>query len=206
MIVSMLFNVAGINYNRENVERLGSPSRTFPLDDDTLMHKYDRKVTLYEFYFDNFCAELIPEPDNPEDPNAIAIYCKGFKIGYVPAGKTSDVRLLLDSGSVSRIDLYIRGGREKSVSPDGVAAFDHGYHGEVSIEYEAVSSKIQQSVQKKKRVGRGRLFLPCLFGGWFGLHKFMEGKTGIGVLYLCTLGLFGIGWIIDCIIYAGKKA
>jgi len=44
-------------------------------------------------------------------------------------------------------------------------------------------------------------FVACLLGGWFGLHKFMEKKTGLGILYLCTMGLFTVGWFIDCIIY-----
>lgn len=35
-------------------------------------------------------------------------------------------------------------------------------------------------------------------------HKFYEGKTGLGILYLCTVGLFGIGWIIDIISLAMK--
>lgn len=30
-------------------------------------------------------------------------------------------------------------------------------------------------------------------------HKFYEGKTAMGLLYLFTVGLFGIGWIIDII-------
>lgn len=53
--------------------------------------------------------------------------------------------------------------------------------------------------------GRGRMvnkwvaFLLCLFLGYFGAHKFYEGKVGMGILYLFTLGLFGIGWIIDII-------
>lgn len=47
-------------------------------------------------------------------------------------------------------------------------------------------------------------FLVCLLGGWFGLHKFMEKKTWQGVLYLCTIGLFLIGWFVDCIIYLVK--
>lgn len=35
-------------------------------------------------------------------------------------------------------------------------------------------------------------------------HKFYEGKIGMGILYLCTFGLFGIGWIIDIISLAMK--
>lgn len=35
-------------------------------------------------------------------------------------------------------------------------------------------------------------------------HKFYEGKIGMGVLYLFTGGLFGIGWIIDLISLLGK--
>lgn len=42
-------------------------------------------------------------------------------------------------------------------------------------------------------------FLLCLFLGGFGAHKFYEGKIGMGILYLCTGGLFCIGWIIDLI-------
>lgn len=42
-------------------------------------------------------------------------------------------------------------------------------------------------------------FFLCLFFGCFGAHKFYEGKTGMGILYLCTCGLLCIGWIADCI-------
>jgi TM2 domain-containing membrane protein YozV len=35
------------------------------------------------------------------------------------------------------------------------------------------------------------------FLGLIGGHKFYLGKVGMGILYLFTGGLFGIGWIID---------
>lgn len=49
-------------------------------------------------------------------------------------------------------------------------------------------------------------FFLCLFLGCFGAHKFYVGKSGAGILYLLTMGLFGIGWIADCIfILAGTS-
>ncbi len=47
-------------------------------------------------------------------------------------------------------------------------------------------------------------FCLCLFLGWLGAHKFYEGKAGMGILYLFTCGLFGIGVIIDLIVILTK--
>ena len=44
-------------------------------------------------------------------------------------------------------------------------------------------------------------FVICFLFGYFGIHKFMEKKIGMGILYLFTMGLFGFGWIHDCIKY-----
>lgn len=43
-------------------------------------------------------------------------------------------------------------------------------------------------------------FLLCLFLGCFGVHKFYEGRILLGIVYLCTGGLCGVGVIIDLII------
>lgn len=41
--------------------------------------------------------------------------------------------------------------------------------------------------------------LLCFFFGCLGVHKFYEGKVGMGTLYICTFGLFGIGVLVDFI-------
>ena len=39
--------------------------------------------------------------------------------------------------------------------------------------------------------------LLCIFVGYFGIHYFYVGKPVLGIVYLFTVGLFGIGWFID---------
>ena len=48
--------------------------------------------------------------------------------------------------------------------------------------------------------------LLCIFLGTLGVHRFYEGKIGTGILWLCTLGLFGIGWVVDIVLIVTNKA
>lgn len=59
-----------------------------------------------------------------------------------------------------------------------------------------VNTNIAGGRQKNKWVS----VILCLFLGEFGIHRFYEGKIGTGLLWMFTIGLFGIGWFIDLII------
>lgn len=50
------------------------------------------------------------------------------------------------------------------------------------------------------RSSRTTALLLCIFLGGAGAHRFYVGKVGTGILYLCTLGLCGIGWVVDLIL------
>lgn len=43
------------------------------------------------------------------------------------------------------------------------------------------------------------LALMCFFLGALGVHRFLVGKIGTGILYILTGGLFGIGVLVDFI-------
>ena len=47
-------------------------------------------------------------------------------------------------------------------------------------------------------LGLGYLFWLVL--GPFGAHRFYYDRKGTGALYLCTLGLAGIGWMVDLLL------
>ncbi len=47
-------------------------------------------------------------------------------------------------------------------------------------------------------------FLLCFFFGVLGVHKFYEGRVLLGVVYIFTLGLFGIGVLVDLIVLLFK--
>ena len=48
----------------------------------------------------------------------------------------------------------------------------------------------------------GVAYLAWLFG-MFGAHRFFLGRPLSGLLYLCTFGLLGIGWIVDLFLIPG---
>lgn len=56
----------------------------------------------------------------------------------------------------------------------------------------------------KTHVAGGKLqivaLVLCFFLGGIGIHRFYLGYTGLGVLYIFTAALFGIGWLIDLIL------
>lgn len=63
------------------------------------------------------------------------------------------------------------------------------------IEEIEVSSENDSEIVKTEKC----YILSTVFGGWFGLHKFLSGKRIQGLLYMFTLGLFLVGWIKDII-------
>lgn len=63
---------------------------------------------------------------------------------------------------------------------------------------DASVSQFQYEMEDEVKALKKELFI-CLFLGLFGVHKFYKGHFILGILYLTSLGLLGIGWIIDLI-------
>lgn len=68
---------------------------------------------------------------------------------------------------------------------------------EICSEREVAAAEYEQKTIKVE-------FLLCLILGWIGAHKFYRGKMGGGLLYLITMGMFGLGWFLDSIVLLFK--
>lgn len=61
----------------------------------------------------------------------------------------------------------------------------------------AASASAGPAMGYGRRKNKWVAFFLCLFFGLIGAHKFYEGKIGMGILYIFTGGLFGIGVLVD---------
>ena len=62
---------------------------------------------------------------------------------------------------------------------------------------EDIKSKIAEKKEAFTSALINVIIVVCL--GVFGVHKFLKGKILLGIIYICTYGLFGVGLFIDAI-------
>lgn len=72
------FEIAGMAYRKEAIA--------------SIMKKNRPGYSDFVYRVKEDYVELIPEPDNPYDKNAIAVYMNNVQIGYVPTGLTESIR------------------------------------------------------------------------------------------------------------------
>lgn len=112
-IVTDSFFVAGTSYRHDAIEEMGIENSVYSCSNRELVDEADENERIYEYFFEPVKVELVEEPNNPHDPNAVKVIIDGVHVGYIKAGSCSRVKNLLRSGKVTSIHADIYGGKYK---------------------------------------------------------------------------------------------
>lgn len=129
--------IAGTSFKQNEIKSLGVLNPNYQLNKSQLIKKNLINITVYEYTFNSFYAELIPEPTNEHDPNAIMVMIAGKHVGYIKKGSCAHVKKLINANSIKSITAIMKGGNTKYVS-----CFDLEDRDKSSYEYEASKGDI----------------------------------------------------------------
>lgn len=130
-----IFKVAGTTSYKKNIQNLADDNDDFSMSKKDIRDNCMEDERIYKYDFTVRKVELVPEPDNPEDPNAIKIIADDEHIGYVPASKCKRVRKLLDSPDLDSIYCDIYGGKYKILKNGDLETDETEYGAEITIFY-----------------------------------------------------------------------
>ena len=111
--------VAGTSFRQENIVALGKENSDYNKSKAELIsdNRIDEQIWKYDFNtLSPRSVSLVPEPDNPQDKNAIKVIIDGMHVGYIKANSCTHVHNLLAKNAIERISCKITGGPYKCVS------------------------------------------------------------------------------------------
>jgi len=135
------FKVSGISYRQaEMVEELGIYNDDYDMSKKQLLDEglEDEKIEKYSIFV--LKVELVDDPENTYDSNAIKVIADGVHIGFVPKEKTRRVREILAFHPDAKLSCDVYGGDYKILEEDddgnySVEKVSLNYGAEITITY-----------------------------------------------------------------------
>lgn len=109
------FHVTGTSHYTDALLSLSYANPDYELSKRELIDAGLTNERIYELHFDPVKVELVPEPSNPADKNAIQVFIDGVLVGYIKKGSCSQVKNLLASDKLLGVTCDISGGKYKIV-------------------------------------------------------------------------------------------
>lgn len=108
--------IAGTSYQQDAIISLGTLNPNYKLNKSQLIKKKLVNTPVYEYNFKTYEADLVPEPSNEYDPNAIKVMIAGKHVGYIKKGSCAHIKKLINTGLIKSVTATIKGGNQKYVS------------------------------------------------------------------------------------------
>lgn len=120
--------VAGTSYHLDAIMELAEDNPDYDMTQREIIDAGMEEERIYQYTFPDSPVELVDDPGNEQDPNAIKVLVAGQHIGYIKRGSTGRIHKLQRSGRVLGITAEIYGGKYKVVicddDDDGAERYD----------------------------------------------------------------------------------
>ncbi len=109
--------IAGISFYEKDIQNnFAELNDGYNRTKTEIVDDYDDGIKIYKYDYVINRAELVPDPTNEHDPNAIKVMCDGVQVGFIPAKETKKVKALMGSPLYAGVTVQILGGAYKYVS------------------------------------------------------------------------------------------
>lgn len=112
------YKVTGMSNYIDNIMSLAVENIDYDKSKKELIEDDLVNERIYQYDFYPCKIELVPEPNNPYDSNAIKVIVEKMHVGYIKAGSCSHVLKLLREDRIIKIDCEMRGGKYKYLGYD----------------------------------------------------------------------------------------
>lgn len=138
------FKLAGVSFYTDDImENLATDNDDYSLTKKELLDEYSEGDKIFKYEFETTPLEIIPEPENEHDPDAIKVVVNGTKVGYIKKGATKQVRSLLESPDFSGKSIEIYGGEYKTIYDGNIEKGDIEIGAEIEI-YTRIDAPVRQ--------------------------------------------------------------
>lgn len=93
------FKVAGVTHYVDSIKSLARINDDYDLPNSELKDLYSDGDRIFQYEFKGLSCELVPEPDNQYDSNAVKVLINGVHVGYIKKGSCSHVKNLLNDST-----------------------------------------------------------------------------------------------------------
>lgn len=108
-------NIAGTSYRQKEIMSLGIENCNYSMKKNELMEEYNENEKIYQIEFFPRSVELVEEPNNIYDPNAIKVIIDDVHVGYIKKGSCSHIKKLIRENRICKITPDIHGGKYKRI-------------------------------------------------------------------------------------------
>lgn len=116
--VTKTYKVAGVSYRQREIESLLALNDDYKLSKKKIIDEGMEDEPIYKYEIKEYPVNLVPEPENKYDPNAIKVVISGTHVGYIKKEDLPHIRKEMDSGHIQHVSGIIMGGPSKKVVED----------------------------------------------------------------------------------------